>query len=230
MLKRVTRKIGNLIKYYQNKKDDNFRQKECDKLINSYKKYEKIKLHFGCGPRILKGWINIDLSFEPFEKYLKYYTDKYYPEAIRGDKNDFFAINILKTGLPLPDNSVDLIFHEDFLEHLNQKGQIIFLAETFRVLKPGSTHRINTPNLLTSMREHSDFKKGNSGVYVSEWDRHGHKNLLTPTYLDEIAQMIGYSKILFNSRNNSISKEIPKEYRPGNDRTEEGNIFADLIK
>lgn len=220
----------NLIKRYRNKKEDAFRQKECGRLVLSYKKYDKIKLHFGCGPRVLKGWINIDLSFTPFEEYLKYYTDEHYPKSIRGDKNDFYAINILSTGLPLPDNSVDLIFHEDFLEHLDQKEQIIFLAETFRVLKPGSVHRINTPNLIISMRGHSDFKKGNSGVYVYEWNKYGHKNLLTPTYLSELSQIIGYSKLLFNSRNTSISKEIPKEYRPGNDRPEEGNIFADLIK
>jgi hypothetical protein len=49
-------------------------------------------LHFGCGPRILKEWINIDLSFEPYEKYLKDYTDEHYSKAVRGDKNDFFAI------------------------------------------------------------------------------------------------------------------------------------------
>lgn len=215
---------------YHVKKEDNFGQNEYDKLALAYKNYKQIRLHFGCGPRVLKGWVNIDLIFEPFEKYLKYYTDEHYPEAIRGNKNDFFAVNILKTGLPLPNDSVDLIFHEDFLEHLDQKEQIVFLAETFRVLKPGSIHRVNTPNLLASMIEHSNFKKGYAGVYVDEWSKHVHKSILTPNYLSEIAQMIGYSKVLFNIRNNSISKEIPKEYRPGKDRTENGNIFADLIK
>ena len=33
-----------------------------------------LKLHIGCGPRILKGWVNIDLAFEPYENYMQYYT------------------------------------------------------------------------------------------------------------------------------------------------------------
>ena len=132
--------------------------------------------------------------------------------------------------MPLPDNCVDVIFHEDFLEHLDQKEQVIFLAETFRVLKPGSVHRVNTPDLIASMKTHSDFKKGRIGTYTDEWDKHTHKNVVTPSYLTEIAKMIGYNKVLLNSRNASVSKEVPKEYRPGADRAENGNVFADLIK
>ncbi len=230
MPKRIIYKIKKIFDDYKNKKNINFRYQEYNKLAENCKKYNIIKLHFGCGPRVLRGWINIDLSFEPYEKYLKYYTNKYYPESMRGNKEDFYAIDILKTGLPFPDNSVDLIFHEDFIEHLDQKEQIIFLAETFRVLKQGSIHRVNTPNLLTSMNVHSNFINGKSGVYIGEWDKHKHKNLLTPKYLTEIAQMIGYGEVVFNGRDKSLSKEIPLEYRPGNDRTEKGNVFADLIK
>ena len=57
-------------------------------------------------------------------------------------------MNILEAGLPLPDNSVDAIFHEDFSEHLDQKEQILFLAEALRVLKHGLVHRINTPRFI----------------------------------------------------------------------------------
>ena len=200
-------------------------------LGNEFYKYEVIKLHFGCGPRILKGWINIDLHYEHYADYMKYYTDRYYPEEIRGDKSDFYSIDVTKTGIPLPDNSVDVIFHEDFIEHLNQMDQIIFLAETLRVLKTGGIHRVNTPNLLSSMSEHSDFTKGSPGVYSDEWDKHNHLNVLTPTILKEMALMVGYKKVLFNGRNQSISKLIPTEYRPDpNDRPESGNIFIDIIK
>ncbi|OGZ22738.1 MAG: hypothetical protein A3A08_01790 [Candidatus Nealsonbacteria bacterium RIFCSPLOWO2_01_FULL_41_9] len=200
------------------------------RLRSNYSHLDRVKLHFGCGPRVLKGWINIDLAFEPSANYLKYYTDTYYPKAMRGDRNDFYAMNLIKTGLPLPDSSVDLIFHEDFLEHLDQKEQVIFLSETLRVLKPGAVHRVNTPNLLTSMREHSHFEQGADGVYTREWSGSGHKNILTPKQLEEVARMIGYTNIIFNTRNKSISADIPPEYRPGSDRSEAGNIFADLIK
>lgn len=229
-MKRIFNKIKYIINLYLEKKDYSFRIKEFNRLKKDLKNFNQIKLHFGCGPRILKDWINIDLSFEPYEKYLKYYTNKYYPESIRGGKNDFYAINIIKTGLPLPDNSVDLIFHEDFIEHLDQKEQIIFLSETFRVLKYGGIHRINTPNLIKSM-EKSNFKIGKNGIYIDEWNKNSHKNVLTTKTLSELSEMIGYNKILYNGKNKSISKKIPLEYRPAEDRSEiDGNIFADLIK
>lgn len=193
-------------------------------------KNSKLKVHLGCGPRVLKGWINIDLAYEPYENYLQYYTDKHYPEDLRGNQEDFIAYDISK-GLPFDDNSVDVIFHEDFLEHIDQKSQIILLAESLRVLKKGGVHRINTPNLLESMRKNSNFTLGTKGVYEEEWDLNHHICVLTPSYLEQMASLIGYSKILFNGKNRSICEDIPIEYRPDpNDREENGNIFVDLVK
>jgi len=192
-----------------------------------------IKVHVGCGPRILKDWINIDLKYTPYENYLKYYGDKYYPKEIIGDKSDLYIFDVTKRGLPLPDNSVNVIFHEDFIEHLDQKGQIIFLAEALRVLKKGAIHRINTPNLIISMRDDSNFLKGASGVYIDEWNKHKHLNVFTHSLLRELALLIGYSKVIFNGRDQSISKLIPIEYRPAPTsrcRSRHRNIFADLIK
>jgi len=190
-----------------------------------------VKLHIGCGPRVLKGWINIDRYYETYQEYLKYYTDQYYPPEVRGTKDDFCEIDVTKEGLHLPDSSVDLIFHEDFIEHILQRDQVAFLAETFRILKKGGIHRINTPNLLESMRRQSDFSKGFAGVFFQEWDKNHHVSVLTPDSLRELANMVGYSQVVFNGRNKSISPLIPKEYRPNlNNRPEDGNLFADLIK
>jgi hypothetical protein len=193
----------------------------------------EIKLHFGCGARILKGWVNIDLTYTHYGPYLQFYTDQHYPESIRGTRDDLFIIDILHEGLPLEDNSVDLIFHEDFFEHLNQKQQIIFLAETLRVMKPGAVHRINTPNLVASMRDNSDFIKGKKGVFIGEWDWWHHYNVITPAILEEMAKMVGYSEIKFNSKNHSaVAALLPSEYRPDHkDRpATDSNVFADLIK
>lgn len=189
-----------------------------------------LKLHLGCGPRVLKGWRNMDLNYQHYHHHLKHYTDKYYPEEMRGDSSDFLAMD-LRTGLPFADNSVDVIFHEDFIEHIDQKSQVILLAEAWRVLKKGGVHRVNTPNLISSMRDYSDFTKGIKGVYIGEWETHEHLNVLTPCLLQELALMVGYSKVLFNGRNQSLSPLVPLEYRPDpNDRPENGNIFADLVK
>ncbi|MDN5940314.1 MAG: methyltransferase domain-containing protein [Nitrospira sp.] len=189
------------------------------------------KLHVGCGPRILKGWINIDLAFEPFERYLQYYGDEFYSEEVRGGRSDFFALDVTREGIPFDDNTVDVIFHEDFIEHLDQRGQILFLAETLRVLKPGGVHRVNTPDLTESMRRHSTFSRGAVGVYIDEWDRHGHKSVLTSAMLTEMAMMVGYRDLRLTKRDSSASDLLPNEYRPDpRDREEWGNIFADLMK
>lgn len=190
-----------------------------------------VKVQIGCGPRILKEWINIDLKYEPYGNYLKFYTEKFYPPEIRGSLYDFFPLDVISGGIPLPDESVDVIFHEDFIEHLNQREQIVFLSEALRILKKGGIHRINSPNLLISMVLNSKFNKGIDGVYIAEWKDNGHKNVLTPACLKELAELIGYTEVIFNGRDNSVSRLVPLEYRPDpNDRPENGNIFADLIK
>lgn len=204
--------------------------KDALRLKEYYRKGGVIKLHFGCGPRILKGWINIDLFYTNYDNYLKYYKDEFYGPDIRGCKDDFFRIDITKTPLPLPDNSVDVIFHEDFIEHLSQRDQYIFLVETLRVLKKGGVHRINTPNLLSSLKVTSDFSKGSSVFDTSEWDKSDHISVLTKNTLKEMSEVIGYSKIIFQVKDRSLAKNLPKEYRPADDRDQDGNIFVDLVK
>ncbi len=198
------------------------------KLRAEYSTHIPLLLHFGCGPRVLTGWINIDLKFMPYEKHFQHYDDMI-SDNLLGGKKSFYAFNVIETGLPLPDNSVDAIFHEDFIEHISQRDQMVFLAETLRVLKPGGIHRVNTPDLAEAMKK-SDFLKGKDGVYVNEWDRHRHLSILTKHSLREMAGMVGYGKVEFNERNKSVCSYIPQEYRPGNDRPENGNIFADLTK
>ena len=125
-----------------------------------------VKLYCGAGriPRL--GFLNLDRTVES-------------PNFMAAHPDEYFIFPFADTGWGIPDNSVDYIFHEDFIEHISQLQQIQFLAETLRVLKPGCYHRVNTPNLLTSMRRHSDFKAGFAGVYTGEmeWD---HIAIFTP--------------------------------------------------
>ena len=125
-----------------------------------------------------------------------------------------------------------LHFHEDFIEHISQKQQVCFLAETLRVLKHGSWHRVNTPCLMASMRRHSRFEEGMQGVYIGEWDNWQHISLFTRHSLEEMARMVGYRDVVFNLRNQSVSPfALNAEVRPGPDRHAlSGNIFADLLK
>src|SRR5258708_16681343 len=103
MFKKITNnvlaKIGYTIKKSQIFETD---KNDFDRFVKYSREHESIKLHFGCGPRILKDWINIDISYAHYEPYLQYYTDKHFPGTIRRNREDLFIINFLKEGIPFP--------------------------------------------------------------------------------------------------------------------------------
>jgi predicted SAM-dependent methyltransferase len=81
-----------------------------------------VRLHFGCGPHSLPGWVNSDL--------------------IAGEVH----LN-LRRRLPLPDASVEYAFGEHVIEHLPEAAGERLLAELHRVLRPGGVLRLTTPDL-----------------------------------------------------------------------------------
>lgn len=83
-------------------------------------------LHLACGKRPFFEWINIDVV--PYSPGPKVLLD-------------------LRKPLPLPDNTVDLIYSEDFIEHLELAQGRRMLRECYRVLRGGGMMRILTPNL-----------------------------------------------------------------------------------
>ena len=82
-----------------------------------------MKLHLGCGPNYIKGWVNIDLD-----------------SPLADVHADF------REPLPYQDASVDFIFTEHFIEHITQAEGLFFLKECRRVLKQGGAIRISTPD------------------------------------------------------------------------------------
>jgi predicted SAM-dependent methyltransferase len=83
-----------------------------------------VKLHFGCGPRILPGWVNIDGWNFPG---IDFVTD-------------------LRRPLPFADAACQLIFTEHVFEYIEIEFRLSVLRELRRVLKPGGTLRIVVPD------------------------------------------------------------------------------------
>jgi SAM-dependent methyltransferase len=82
-----------------------------------------LKLHIGCGPGHLEGWVNIDVHPAPL------------------------AMNVL-WGLPFMPGSARFIFVSHMLEHLFFPAEVQpFLAELRRVLAPGGIVRIVVPDI-----------------------------------------------------------------------------------
>jgi predicted SAM-dependent methyltransferase len=82
-------------------------------------------LNLGCGSHFNLRWVNVD--------FLK-----------TGD--DVIAHNLLK-GVPFDDNSFEVVYHSHVLEHFQKNDAPKFIAECYRVLKPGGTIRIAVPDL-----------------------------------------------------------------------------------
>jgi hypothetical protein len=174
-------------------------------------------LHFGCGYRRIPGYLNIDK----------------HAHARRPGRSseDYFVFNFTGKSWPIPDSSVDYIYSEDFIEHIPQRTQVAFLAESFRVLKKDSYHRVNTPCLAESMKTHSECSKGYMGVYFGEFDKWGHVALFTRGFISDLARAIGYRQVFFTAKSRGSSPYAVEDQRPQNDRDEKtGNILADLLK
>ena len=82
------------------------------------------RLHLGCGTVRLDGWINVDLDSPVAD--------------LRID---------LREPLPFADASIDLVYGEHFIEHIDRHEAVALLRECIRVMAPGGTLRVSTPSL-----------------------------------------------------------------------------------
>ena len=87
-----------------------------------------VKLDVGCGTDYKKGWINIDNNSDGNIEKLDLNWDLRYP-------------------LPFPEESVDFIFNEHFMEHLTVEEGIRANQDFLRILKKGGVLRVATPDL-----------------------------------------------------------------------------------
>jgi predicted SAM-dependent methyltransferase/glycosyltransferase involved in cell wall biosynthesis len=94
-----------------------------------------IRLNIGCGDKKIDGFVNVDI-----------------------DSSADVQVDVRK-GIPYPDNSVEGIYSEHFIEHLTQVEAIRFLRECRRVLIPNGVMRIATLDLdYLIMKYEGDWK------------------------------------------------------------------------
>jgi predicted SAM-dependent methyltransferase len=89
------------------------------------------RLHLGCGPNRLDGWVNLDI-------------DAAVHPDVRLD---------LRVGLPVPESVASLIYSEHVLEHFSLADGARLLADCYRALAPGGILRIAMPD-LSALVEH----------------------------------------------------------------------------
>lgn len=111
---------------------------------------EAIKLHLGCGLNAPKTWRNFDSSL-----HAQVTKCPWLYRLLRGmnlvNKGSQWPANVgyvdLNKRLPWKDRSADAIYLSHVLEHLSRPTVELFLAESFRVLKPGGVIRIVVPDM-----------------------------------------------------------------------------------
>ncbi len=92
-------------------------------IVTSSTSNRPVRLHLGCGPFAIPGWINIDNHpYEAVDRLLD-----------------------LTAGLPF--REVESVFMEHLLEHFELRDAVSLLGECRRVLKQEGALRLSTPNL-----------------------------------------------------------------------------------
>jgi len=105
-------------------------------------------VNIGCGAVFHSDWINLDV--EPVSS-----------EVRRLDA---------RRPLPFADGSVDAVYHSHVLEHLSAAEAAGFLAECWRVLRPGGAVRVVVPDLEGIAKAYlCALAEGN--MILSEWTR-----------------------------------------------------------
>ena len=112
-------------------------------------------LNLACGTRMDWSWNNVDFSpYARLTRYrrlsrLLYRAGALSPQRYQRlcDVDPEIVAWDLRRGIPFADDTFDVVYHSHFLEHLERHAATIFLAECYRVLRPGGTIRIVVPDL-----------------------------------------------------------------------------------
>jgi SAM-dependent methyltransferase len=214
-----------------------------------------IKLNIASGPNVFPfdGWVNYDkedftsyfyhLDWQDKEKTIAYKLEEM-PEHQQklanymrsGGKVQSKVKNISERFEEHEDNSVDMIYLGQMIEHLNPRHQLpVFLNECYRMLKPGGLIRITTPslNLLVLAyvnnqmalfeKDQPDFYKnadpgaqlsylmfGATGANCTQTNYEGHFFLFTEKSMISSLQLAGFKDIEFYTETGKSKSDIMK--------------------
>jgi predicted SAM-dependent methyltransferase len=149
------------------------------------------KVHYGCGPIHLKGWLNVDIE----------------PRKHAGFQ---LAMVDLTKKHPFLDGQFKFGFSEDFFEHLSQADQIFFLCEVFSTFKKGGVLRLSFPGLEGVIKKHyrkCDYETISLAKHDA-YDSLGHLHFPGKNELRYICKHIGFEKVDFVRVGESIHKPL----------------------
>jgi SAM-dependent methyltransferase len=133
-------------------------------------------LNLACGDQAHPEWTNVE--FWPHcvryraplvgRLFRRLDADKAHPDG-RGVPVRFAD---LREGIPYPAESFDVVYHSNFLEHLDRRDGEAFLRECRRVLRPGGILRVVVPDLGVQARQYLEALAEASAGEPGGDDRH----------------------------------------------------------
>jgi predicted SAM-dependent methyltransferase len=147
-----------------------------------------VRLHLGCGLIHRPGWINLD---------------RYAAEAA-----DLLANAIL---LPFADACAEAVEALQLVEHLGYVGTLYGLHEWARVLSPGGTLLVETPDRPTTLRAALDGETGEEArpwLFGTEQRGQNHRYLFTADELTQMAAKVGFEEVTVECITRSPARPI----------------------
>ena len=127
------------------------------RIIKNYmESHEVRKLQIGAGSTVLDGWLCTDID----------------PKCMSG----VMYLDAMKP-FPFDNDTMDYVYSEHMIEHISWQSGLFMLQESLRVLKPGGTIRIATPDLAVLI-----------GLYSRNGEAMGERyiNWITDRFLDGV--------------------------------------------
>jgi predicted SAM-dependent methyltransferase len=178
--------------------------------LSKLRERPELRLHLGSGFLPKEGWIDIDLAGAPAN-----------------------LVWNLKHGIPFADGTVDAVFHEHLLEHLDLRDGFDLCRECHRALKPGGVLRVAVPNAGICLRSYA-------GTDDPDWARsqptpmlavqalfyeHGHRAMYDEQLLVEVLTAAGFDEVA--AREFGDSRLSPC---PDTEVRREGTLYVEGVK
>jgi predicted SAM-dependent methyltransferase len=143
-------------------------------------------LNAGCGRHFRADWVNLDSSSTPGVQECD-----------------------LQEGVPYPDATFDVVYSSHVLEHFSKTDGAAFIRELFRVLKPGETIRLATPDLERLAQEYlQNLKAWSNGR--SEINRRRYEWILLELF-DQMTREKSGGEMLKKLRSGDIDRAYVQE-------------------
>jgi predicted SAM-dependent methyltransferase len=139
-----------------------------------------VRVNVGCGRAPTRGWKNFDNS--PSLRLSKLpllagalrragLIDSRQYEFIQFARSNSVEYGNAVRRLPLPSDSVDVIYSSHMLEHLDRTEAMLFLRESKRVLRRGGTLRLAVPDLRHHVRNYIASNDAEAFITATELTR-----------------------------------------------------------